>query len=39
MLDALQGSAMERWAELGGEPTGLEFAAERRELVIDRARS
>jgi phosphoribosyl 1,2-cyclic phosphodiesterase len=36
VLDALQGSAIERWAELGGEPTGLEFAAERRELVIDR---
>jgi phosphoribosyl 1,2-cyclic phosphodiesterase len=38
MLDALQGSAIERWAELGGEPTQLEFAAERRELVIDRLR-
>jgi phosphoribosyl 1,2-cyclic phosphodiesterase len=37
-LDALQGSAIERWAELGGRPSQLEFAAERRELVIDRAR-
>jgi phosphoribosyl 1,2-cyclic phosphodiesterase len=38
-LDALQGSAIERWAELGGKPTELEFAAERRELVIDRSPS
>ena len=38
-LDALQGSAIERWVQLGGEPTQLEFAAERRELVIDRART
>jgi phosphoribosyl 1,2-cyclic phosphodiesterase len=38
-LDALQGSALERWAELGGEPSRLEFAAERRELTIDRART
>jgi phosphoribosyl 1,2-cyclic phosphodiesterase len=37
-LDALRGSANERWAELGGRPSQLEFAAERRELVIDRAR-
>jgi phosphoribosyl 1,2-cyclic phosphodiesterase len=38
-LDALQGSAIERWTELGREPRELEFAAERRELMIDRARS
>jgi phosphoribosyl 1,2-cyclic phosphodiesterase len=38
-LDALEGSALERWAELGGEPSRLEFAAERRELTIDRART
>jgi phosphoribosyl 1,2-cyclic phosphodiesterase len=38
-LDALQGSAIERWTELGREPRELEFAAERRELVIDRAPS
>jgi phosphoribosyl 1,2-cyclic phosphodiesterase len=38
-LDALQGSAIERWVEHGGEPRQLEFAAERRELVIDRART
>jgi phosphoribosyl 1,2-cyclic phosphodiesterase len=38
-LDALQGSAIERWTELGGKPTELEFAAERRELVIDRSPS
>jgi phosphoribosyl 1,2-cyclic phosphodiesterase len=38
-LDALQGSAIERWAELGGEPNQVEFAAERRELVIDRSRA
>jgi phosphoribosyl 1,2-cyclic phosphodiesterase len=37
-LDGLRGSANERWAELGGRPSQLEFAAERRELVIDRAR-
>jgi phosphoribosyl 1,2-cyclic phosphodiesterase len=37
-LDALRGSANERWSELGGRPSQLEFAAERRELVIDRAR-
>jgi phosphoribosyl 1,2-cyclic phosphodiesterase len=36
-LDALQGSAVERWAELGGEPSQLEFATERRELVVDRS--
>jgi phosphoribosyl 1,2-cyclic phosphodiesterase len=38
-LDALQGGAIERWAELGGKPAQLEFAAERRELVIERART
>jgi phosphoribosyl 1,2-cyclic phosphodiesterase len=38
-LDALQGSAIERWSELGGEPSQLEFAAERRVLEIDQARS
>jgi phosphoribosyl 1,2-cyclic phosphodiesterase len=36
-LDALQGSAIEHWAELGGEPAQLEFATERRELVVDRS--
>ncbi|MBD0282584.1 MAG: MBL fold metallo-hydrolase [Thermoleophilaceae bacterium] len=35
-LDALQGDAVERWADLGGEPTSLEFAVERRELSVDR---
>jgi phosphoribosyl 1,2-cyclic phosphodiesterase len=36
-LDALQGGAIERWTELGGDPSQVEFAAERRELVIDRS--
>ena len=34
-LDVLHGGASERWAELGGDPAQLEFAAERRELSID----
>jgi phosphoribosyl 1,2-cyclic phosphodiesterase len=38
-LDALHGSALERWTELGGHPSQVEFAAERRELVIDRSRT
>jgi phosphoribosyl 1,2-cyclic phosphodiesterase len=38
-LDALQGGALERWAELGGEAAQLEFATERRELLIARPRS
>jgi phosphoribosyl 1,2-cyclic phosphodiesterase len=35
-LDVFQGGAIERWSDLGGDPTQLEFAAERRELDIDR---
>lgn len=38
-LDALHGSALERWTELGGHPSQVEFAAERRELVINRSRT
>jgi phosphoribosyl 1,2-cyclic phosphodiesterase len=38
-LDTLHGSAIERWTELGGQPSQVEFAAERRELVIDRSRT
>jgi phosphoribosyl 1,2-cyclic phosphodiesterase len=35
-LDVFHGSAVERWNDLGGEPAQLEFAAERRELLVDR---
>jgi phosphoribosyl 1,2-cyclic phosphodiesterase len=35
-LDAFQGRAVERWTDLGGQPTQVEFAAERRELEVDR---
>jgi phosphoribosyl 1,2-cyclic phosphodiesterase len=38
-LDALQGNAIERWTDLGGDSSQVEFAAERRELVIDRSRT
>ena len=33
-LDALSGMALGRWEELGGDPTRLEFAMERRELEV-----
>jgi phosphoribosyl 1,2-cyclic phosphodiesterase len=33
-LDAFYGKALESWAALGGEPSQLEIAAERREMVL-----
>jgi phosphoribosyl 1,2-cyclic phosphodiesterase len=39
LLDGLQGLALERWAELGGEPGRLELAWERQELTVNSARS
>jgi phosphoribosyl 1,2-cyclic phosphodiesterase len=33
-LDALFGTALERWEELGGEPDAIELAAERREIEL-----
>jgi phosphoribosyl 1,2-cyclic phosphodiesterase len=34
-LDSLAATAVERWAELGGEPSQLQLAAERREFVLE----
>jgi phosphoribosyl 1,2-cyclic phosphodiesterase len=34
-LDSLAGTAAEHWAELGGEPSRLQLAAERREFVLE----
>jgi phosphoribosyl 1,2-cyclic phosphodiesterase len=36
-LDVLFGRAIERWAELGGDPAQIELAAERRELELGTA--
>jgi hypothetical protein len=33
-LDALQGSAIEGWDGLGGDPASLEMAVERREIEL-----
>jgi phosphoribosyl 1,2-cyclic phosphodiesterase len=38
-LDSFHGTACERWTELGGEASGLEIAAERRELEVGVPRS
>jgi hypothetical protein len=33
-LDAHFGTALEEWARMGGDPTALEMATERRELEL-----
>ena len=38
-LDGLQAAALERWAELDGEPGRIELASERQELTVQSARS